>query len=88
MMGNKTLIAALLAGCGTVVFATSFPNADGSGDIASPAAWGGVLPTDQAQFQTSDVTNTASANVTFAGVEVGAKNVVFIFPRRPPVRLH
>jgi len=83
MMGNKTLIAALLAVCGTVVFATSFPNADGSGDIASPAAWGGVLPTDQAQFQTSDVTNTASANVTFAGVEVGAKNVVFDFSQTP-----
>ena len=55
----------LLAGS---AFAANFPDADGSHDIASPAAWGGTLPaaTEDVVFTNwSSKTIYAGSDVTF-----------------------
>lgn len=48
----------------------TFPNADGSGDLASPAAWGDVQHTSSDRLVLPDVsaTYTASADIAFAGI--------------------
>lgn len=70
-MNTKNLFgcAALLA---VTSFGAEFPDADGSGDLASVAAWGGTLPgTTEAVSVTGAVSTTvhASDSVTFGQLE-------------------
>ena len=61
-----------------VACGVNFPNA--GGDIASPSAWGGTLPstTDSARF-TKAGTYTASSDVSFSSVTVDVAGAVFDF---------
>ena len=60
-----------------------FPNADGSGDFSSPAAWGGSLPgSDTAISFSTNVYNAtisykATADVTFGKMSVMTKKAAF-----------
>ena len=68
---------ALIAG--RSVFATVFPDADGSHDFTSAAAWGGAsLPADAEFSGLTGTYNAATGDATFANLKVaGASDVTF-----------
>ena len=73
MKARKTVIAAcFVAAAAGSAAAANFPDADGSHDIASPAAWGGTLP-----GESEDVAITNWSSKTFyAGNDVTFGNLV------------
>lgn len=75
--------SALLALVSLPAFAADveFPNSDGSGDIASPTAWGGSLPVASDRpffnYNRGNLTYTASGDVTFAGISLASGTIVY-----------
>lgn len=69
---NKLCVCSLVTAAAFAAVAAiddiEFPNADSSGDLASTAAWGGVLPTDLRPMITAPGTYYISQDVTLPGL--------------------